>query len=103
LQYVTGEFGIVSSSLGTNREEILLPNEVEGHSPTVDCGSTLEGEFHPVYTIAGLPHSNKFYLDTTYQNGKLIPLRFAGIVGYVIQPDGPADPKRALGVGLALV
>jgi hypothetical protein len=39
LQYVTAEFGIINSSSGPNRGEMLLPEEVEDHSPTVDCGS----------------------------------------------------------------
>jgi hypothetical protein len=30
-----GEFSIISSSLGTNREQMLLPNEVEGYSATL--------------------------------------------------------------------
>jgi hypothetical protein len=40
LQYVTAEFGIINSSSGPNRGEMLLPEEVEDLLPTVDCGST---------------------------------------------------------------
>ena len=46
-----------------------------------------------LYTIPGLPQQ-KFYFDASYEHGKLTLLRFAGTVGFVIQPHRPADRAR---------
>ena len=46
-----------------------------------------------LYTIAGLPQ-HEFYFDATYKDGKLIPLRFAGTIGYIIQPSVTVDRDR---------
>jgi pimeloyl-ACP methyl ester carboxylesterase len=45
------------------------------------------------YTIAGLPQ-HFFYLDTTYPNGTVTPIRWPGTLGYVISPSGKVDAER---------
>ena len=61
-------------------------------------GSSSPGTDPPItqgnsYSIPGLPQ-HFFYLDATYKNGTLVPLRYRGTIAYIIRPTGNVDPKR---------